>query len=172
MKCITMYDPVKPKVLAPSMYAIDVEPVTPRNRNNREVHLEYLKHLKECVGTLCEIVEEARVEKPFDSLLASACLYTKHSQELLEYVISTYSKDFNKRDRKIATAPFNKKKLVTFMEPGVKDATAASGSKPRNNTKKDRTLLAKSDKKKVEHHSRNNMSSVKQKNYVDSSISF
>ncbi|GKA86724.1 hypothetical protein Tco_0808435 [Tanacetum coccineum] len=65
MKCITMYDPVKPKVLAPSMYAIDVEPVTPRNRNNREVHLEYLKHLKECVGTLCEIVEEARfVKKP------------------------------------------------------------------------------------------------------------
>ncbi|GJY15640.1 hypothetical protein Tco_0386062 [Tanacetum coccineum] len=122
--------------------------------------------------TLCEIVEEARVEKPFDSLLASACLYTKHSQELLEYVISTYSKDFNKRDRKIATAPFNKKKLVTFMEPGVKDATAASGSKPRNNTKKDRTLLAKSDKKKVEHHSRNNTSSVKQKNRVDSSISY
>ncbi|GKC06816.1 hypothetical protein Tco_0998426 [Tanacetum coccineum] len=84
MKCITMYDPVKPKVLAPSMYAIDVEPVTPRNRNNREVHLEYLKHLKECVGTLCGIVEETRVEKPFNSSLSSACLYTKHSQELLE----------------------------------------------------------------------------------------
>nr|GEZ39573.1 reverse transcriptase domain-containing protein [Tanacetum cinerariifolium] len=42
MKCITMPDPVKPKVLAPGMYAIDVEPIPPRNRNNREVHLEYL----------------------------------------------------------------------------------------------------------------------------------
>ncbi|GJX18177.1 hypothetical protein Tco_0219009 [Tanacetum coccineum] len=55
---------------------------------------------------------------------------------------------------------------------GVKDATAASGSKPRSNTKKDRTLPAKSDKKKVEDHYRNNKSSVKQKNRVDSRISY
>ncbi|GJY83125.1 integrase, catalytic region, zinc finger, CCHC-type containing protein [Tanacetum coccineum] len=139
-KCITMLDPMKPKVLAP--------------------------------GTLREIIEEARVEKPLDNSLASACLYTKHSQELLEYVIGTCLKDFNKRDRKITTTPLNRKKQVTFMEPGVKDATAASGSKPRSNTKKDRTLPAKSDMKKVEAHSRNNKSSVKQKNRVDSSISF
>ncbi|GJY94940.1 retrovirus-related pol polyprotein from transposon TNT 1-94 [Tanacetum coccineum] len=132
MNCVTMPDPVKPKVLAPR--------------------------------TLREIVEEARVEEPLDSPLASACLYTKHSQELLEYVIGTRPKDFNKRDRKIATAPLNRKKRVTFVEPGVKDATAASGSKPRSNTKKDRTLPAKSDKKKVEDHYRNNKSSVKQKN--------
>ncbi|GJW08595.1 retrovirus-related pol polyprotein from transposon TNT 1-94 [Tanacetum coccineum] len=56
-KCVTMPDHVKPKVLAPVMYAIDVEPIPPRNRNNREVHLEYLKHLKENVGTLREIVK-------------------------------------------------------------------------------------------------------------------
>ncbi|GJR73905.1 hypothetical protein Tco_0086270 [Tanacetum coccineum] len=82
MNWVTMSDPVKPKVLDPGMYAIDVEQIPPRNRNNREVHLEYLKHLKESVGTLREIVEEARVQKPLDSSLASACLYTKHSQEL------------------------------------------------------------------------------------------
>ncbi|GJZ78445.1 hypothetical protein Tco_0643282 [Tanacetum coccineum] len=171
MKCVTMTDPVKPKVLAPGMYAIDVEPIPPKNRNNREVHLEYLKHLQKSVGTLREIVEEARVEKPLDSSLASACLYTKHSQELLEYVIGTCPKDFNNRDRKITTALLNTKKLVTFLET-VKDATAASGSKPRSNTKKDRTLPAKSDMKKVEAHYRNNKSSVKQKNHVDSSIRF
>ncbi|GKA84854.1 hypothetical protein Tco_0806508 [Tanacetum coccineum] len=79
MKCVTMLDPVKTKVLAPGMYAVDVEPIPPRNKNNRKVHLEYLKHLKESVGTLREIVEEARVEKPLDSSLASTCLYTKHS---------------------------------------------------------------------------------------------
>nr|GEX09003.1 ribonuclease H-like domain-containing protein [Tanacetum cinerariifolium] len=55
---------------------------------------------------------------------------------------------------------------------GVKDATAASGSMPRRNTKKDRTFPAKSDKKKVKDNSRNNKSSVKQKNRVDSSISY
>nr|GEY18161.1 hypothetical protein [Tanacetum cinerariifolium] len=61
---------------------------------------------------------------------------------------------------------------LKVLAPGVKDAIAASGSKPRINTKKDRTLSAKSDKKKVEDHSRNNKSSVKQKNRVDSSISY
>ncbi|GKC65595.1 retrovirus-related pol polyprotein from transposon TNT 1-94 [Tanacetum coccineum] len=54
-------------------YAIDVEPIPPRNRNNREVHLVYLKHLKESVETLREIVEEAKAERPLDRSLASAC---------------------------------------------------------------------------------------------------
>ncbi|GJW42984.1 hypothetical protein Tco_0071783 [Tanacetum coccineum] len=64
---------VKPKVLAPGKYAIDVEPIPPRNRNNREVHLVYLRHLKESVDTLREIVEEAKVERPLDRSLAFAC---------------------------------------------------------------------------------------------------
>ncbi|GJZ65976.1 hypothetical protein Tco_0622672 [Tanacetum coccineum] len=93
LKCITM-DSVKPRVLATGRYAIDVEPIPPRNRNNREVHC-YLKHIKESVETLREIVEEAKVERPLDSSLAFACLYTKHSQELLEYVIGTCTKDVN-----------------------------------------------------------------------------
>ncbi|GJV54147.1 hypothetical protein Tco_1449888 [Tanacetum coccineum] len=48
MKSVTK-DHVKPTVLALGKYAIDVEPIPPRNRNNREVHLDYLKHLKESV---------------------------------------------------------------------------------------------------------------------------
>ncbi|GJW84855.1 hypothetical protein Tco_0158000 [Tanacetum coccineum] len=173
MPCVTM-PTEKPKVLAPGMYAIDVEPIPLPNRNNREVHLDYLKYLKKSVETLREI-------------------------ELLEYVIGTCPKDFNKRDRKIATAPFIRKMRVTFVEPyetsthntqthveqqkmkktnepeipstGVKGATAASGSKPRSNIKKDRTLPAKSNPKTVENHPMNNKSSAKRNNYVDSSIS-
>ncbi|GJW03059.1 retrovirus-related pol polyprotein from transposon TNT 1-94 [Tanacetum coccineum] len=53
------------------------------------MHLHYIKHLKENVETLREIVEDAKVERPLDTSLASACRYTKHSQELLEYVIGT-----------------------------------------------------------------------------------
>ncbi|GJY70612.1 retrovirus-related pol polyprotein from transposon TNT 1-94 [Tanacetum coccineum] len=56
-------------------------------KDNREVHLVYLKYLKESVETLREIVEEAKAERPLDSSLASAYRYTKHSQELLEYVV-------------------------------------------------------------------------------------
>ncbi|GJW46129.1 integrase, catalytic region, zinc finger, CCHC-type containing protein [Tanacetum coccineum] len=169
LKCITM-NSVKPRVLSPGRYAIDVEPIHPHSRNNREVHLYYLKHLKENVETLCEIVEEAKVEKPLDRSLASACLYTKHSQELLEYVIGTCPKDFNKQDKKHASTPLTRKKQVTF-EDNLNSCTDASGSKPRSNTKKNMISSAKSvNKKKVEEHPRINKFSLKTTNRVNYSI--
>ncbi|GJZ43462.1 retrovirus-related pol polyprotein from transposon TNT 1-94 [Tanacetum coccineum] len=107
---------VKPRVLALGRYAIYVEPIPPHNRNNREVRLYYLKHLKESVETLREIVEEAKVERPLDRSIVSACRYTKHSQELLEYAIGTCPKAFNQRDKKHAPTPVIRKKEVTFKE--------------------------------------------------------
>nr|GEX18065.1 integrase, catalytic region, zinc finger, CCHC-type, peptidase aspartic, catalytic [Tanacetum cinerariifolium] len=86
LNCVTM-PAVKSKVHAQGRYAIDMEPIPLRIRNNREAHLDYLKHLKESVETLREIVKEANVERPLDKSLASSYLYTKHSQELLEYVV-------------------------------------------------------------------------------------
>nr|GEY90059.1 hypothetical protein [Tanacetum cinerariifolium] len=86
-------DHVKPTVLAPGKYAIDVKPLPSRLRKNREAHLDYLRHLKESVETIREIVKEANVVRPLDSLIVSACRYTKHSQELLEYAIGTYPQD-------------------------------------------------------------------------------
>nr|GEU29825.1 hypothetical protein [Tanacetum cinerariifolium] len=110
-------DHVKPKVLAPGKYAIDVEPIIPRLRNNREAHLDYLRHLKESVETIHEIVEEAKVVRPLDSSIVSACRYTKHSQELLEYAIGTCPQDSHQRDKKLAPDPLIRKKQVTFTEP-------------------------------------------------------
>nr|GEV90974.1 uncharacterized mitochondrial protein AtMg00810-like [Tanacetum cinerariifolium] len=46
-------------------------------RNNREVHLDYLKHLTESVESLREIVEEARIENTLDNALEYACLLLK-----------------------------------------------------------------------------------------------
>nr|GFA22059.1 hypothetical protein [Tanacetum cinerariifolium] len=57
--------------------------------NNRDAHLDYLRHLKESVETIRDIVEEAKVVRPLDRSIVSACRYTKHSQELLEYAIET-----------------------------------------------------------------------------------
>nr|GEY81416.1 integrase, catalytic region, zinc finger, CCHC-type, peptidase aspartic, catalytic [Tanacetum cinerariifolium] len=54
-------DQVTPTVLAPGKYVIDVEPIPSGLRNNREAHLDYLRHLKESVETICKIVEEAKV---------------------------------------------------------------------------------------------------------------
>ncbi|GJT68164.1 retrovirus-related pol polyprotein from transposon TNT 1-94 [Tanacetum coccineum] len=198
-KCVTIPDS-KPKVLAPGRYPIDVEPIPPRLKKNREVHLHYIKHLKKNGETLREIVEEAKVKRPLDTSLASTCRYTKHSQELLEYVIGTCPKDFGPRNKQNASTNSLRKKGVTFVEPhetsthntppqvehqkinstnvpgipstGVKGASAASRSKPRSNTKKDRTLPAKSALKQVEAHSRMNKSNEKHKNRVDSSISY
>ncbi|GKF89587.1 hypothetical protein Tco_0263550, partial [Tanacetum coccineum] len=70
MKSISK-DHVKPTVLAPGKYAINVEPIPHRNRNNEEVHLHYLRHLKESVETLREIVEEAKIERPLDRSIVS-----------------------------------------------------------------------------------------------------
>nr|GEY59207.1 hypothetical protein [Tanacetum cinerariifolium] len=86
-------DHVKPKIITPGKYVIDVEPIVYRLRNNREAHLNYLRHLKESVKTIRDIVEEAKVVRPLDSSIVSACRYTKHSQELLEYAIGTCPQD-------------------------------------------------------------------------------
>ncbi|GKA54916.1 hypothetical protein Tco_0753865 [Tanacetum coccineum] len=117
--CFTS-DYVKPKVLAPGMYAIDVKPIPHPLKNNRSAHLNYISHLKESVETVREIVEEARVVKPLDNLLNYACQYTKLSQELLECVIGTCPKSFNERDNKAPSTPITRKKQVTFSDkPGT-----------------------------------------------------
>nr|GEW55084.1 hypothetical protein [Tanacetum cinerariifolium] len=82
-------DHVKPTVLAPGKYAIDVKPIPPRLGNNKEAHLDYLRNLKESVETIRKIVEEAKVVRPLDSSIVSACPYTKNSRKLLEYAIGT-----------------------------------------------------------------------------------
>ncbi|GKA25447.1 retrovirus-related pol polyprotein from transposon TNT 1-94 [Tanacetum coccineum] len=187
--CFTS-DSVKPKVLAPGMYAIDVKPIPHPLKNNRSAHLNYISHLKESVETVREIVEEARVVKPLDNALNYACQYTKLSQELLEYVIGTCPKSFNERDNKAPSTPVTRKKQVTFSDKpgtsssntqkhevhqkvqqtnipvipstGVNASTKARGSKPRSNTKKNRIMPAKKEnKKKVEVHLRTNKATGK-----------
>ncbi|GJT11683.1 retrovirus-related pol polyprotein from transposon TNT 1-94 [Tanacetum coccineum] len=112
MKCVTM-DSVKPKALSPGMYAIDVEPIPPCNKKNREVHLDYLKHLKESVETLREIVEEARVEKPLDSSLASTCLYTKQCYS--KHMIGNHSWLMNFAKKFIGTVRFGNDHFGAIM---------------------------------------------------------
>ncbi|GJW32554.1 retrovirus-related pol polyprotein from transposon TNT 1-94 [Tanacetum coccineum] len=165
-------DHVKPTVLAPGKYAIDVEPIPPRNRNNRAVHLDYLRHLKESVETLREIVEEAK--------------------ELLEYAIGTCPKDYNQRDKKKKQVTFeeqcdtsnsniykhveqlNTQKTNAYVPPstGVNCCTDASGSQHRSNTKKNRISPAKGvNKMKVKEHHMTNKSHLRTMNRVDSSSS-
>nr|GFA09434.1 hypothetical protein [Tanacetum cinerariifolium] len=64
---------VNPLVSVRDKHAIDVEPIVPRLRNNRNAHLDYLRHLKESVENIRDIVEEAKVVKPLDISIVSAC---------------------------------------------------------------------------------------------------
>ncbi|GJT81649.1 hypothetical protein Tco_1055991 [Tanacetum coccineum] len=175
---------VIPKVSVCNKYAIDVEPIPPRQRNNRNVQQGYLNRLKDTLDTLREIVEEARSKRTSDNSLEYACVYTKTSQELLENVIALCPKTVNKRDRYNASTHAKRNKHVTFVKPletsnhstskpvqhsevknsnvpispstEVNSDTKASRSKPRSNIKNDRTSTAKSvPKKKVEDHIRN-----------------
>nr|GEU54109.1 hypothetical protein [Tanacetum cinerariifolium] len=108
--------------------------------NNRDAHLDYLRHLKESVETIHDIVEEAKVVRPRDRSIVSACRYTKHSQELLEYAI------------------------------GVNSCPNASGLQPKSHVKANRISLAKGDNKlPVDGQPRKNKSHLRTSNHIDSS---
>nr|GEZ29611.1 hypothetical protein [Tanacetum cinerariifolium] len=165
-------DHVKPIVLAPGKYAIDVEPLLPHHKNNREAHLDCLRHLKESVKTIREIVEEAKVVRPLDSSIVSTCRYTKHSQKLLEYAIGTCLQDSHPRDKKHAPDPFKgrSKLLLQNNMTRVNNCTDASGLQPKSNTKKNKISPAKGvNKMNVEEHPKTNKSHLRTSNRVDSS---
>ncbi|GKA44203.1 integrase, catalytic region, zinc finger, CCHC-type containing protein [Tanacetum coccineum] len=174
VSCFTS-DSVKPKVLAPGMYAIDVKPIPHPLKNNRSAHLNYISHLKESVETVREIVEEARVVKPLDNALNYACQYTKLSQELKKQVTfsdkpGTSSSNTQKHE---AHQKVQQTNIPVIPSTGVNASTEASGSKPRSNTKKNRILPAKKENmKKVEVHLRTNKSVWTKVNRIDSSISY
>ncbi|GKA20608.1 hypothetical protein Tco_0700597 [Tanacetum coccineum] len=46
--------------IAPGMYKLDPVTLAPKDKNNKETHIYYLKHTMEQVGILREIVEQAK----------------------------------------------------------------------------------------------------------------
>nr|GEW95539.1 retrovirus-related Pol polyprotein from transposon TNT 1-94 [Tanacetum cinerariifolium] len=175
-----------------------VEPIVPRLRNNRDAHLDYLRHLKESVETIRDIVEEAKVVRPLDRSIVFACRYTKYSQELLEYAIGTCPQGSQPRAKQLAYIPLIRKKQVTVAKPsdksdsnthrhvvtvkfqktnipvppstGVNNCPNASGSQPKSHVKENRILPAKGDNKlPVDDQPRKNKSHLRTSNRIDSS---
>ncbi|GKD40364.1 hypothetical protein Tco_1260571, partial [Tanacetum coccineum] len=64
-------------------FKLDLQPLSPNLRNNREAHVDYIKVTTEHADTLRGIVEQARALKPLNNALDFACQYTKRIQELL-----------------------------------------------------------------------------------------
>ncbi|GJW61795.1 retrovirus-related pol polyprotein from transposon TNT 1-94 [Tanacetum coccineum] len=63
----------KSNVVTSKVYKLDLQPLPPRIKNNRETHIDYLKVTQEHTGTLRDIVEQARALKPLDNSLNYAC---------------------------------------------------------------------------------------------------
>ncbi|GJU16447.1 hypothetical protein Tco_1144413 [Tanacetum coccineum] len=142
---------------------LDLVPLPPRLLQNREVHLNYLRHTQEQADTLREIVEQAKAIQPLDRELDLACKHTTRIQELLVYVQDTCPNAITPSTKKVAVTPMNNVKKVRFAEPltslsnikqiessntsysntpvlsstGVKCSTSNCGSKPLGNKKND-----------------------------------
>nr|GEY37942.1 hypothetical protein [Tanacetum cinerariifolium] len=120
-------DHIKPKVLARGKYAIDVEPIALRLRNNRDAHLDYLRNLKESVKTIRDIVEEAKVELvPQPDCVIIIALKWIYKVKLDEY----------------GDVLKNKARLVAIGH-GVNSCPIASESQTESNIKINRILPAK-----------------------------
>ncbi|GKD75341.1 integrase, catalytic region, zinc finger, CCHC-type containing protein, partial [Tanacetum coccineum] len=55
--------------IAPGMFKIDLEPLAPRLLNNREAHIDYLKHTQEQADILWGIVKQAKAKQMLDNAL-------------------------------------------------------------------------------------------------------
>ncbi|GJX03255.1 reverse transcriptase domain, reverse transcriptase zinc-binding domain protein [Tanacetum coccineum] len=57
----------KPKVIAPAVLKLDLEPLSSKLKNNRKSHVDYIKITKEISNTFCDIVEQARTSNSLDN---------------------------------------------------------------------------------------------------------
>ncbi|GKB73184.1 hypothetical protein Tco_0934596 [Tanacetum coccineum] len=161
--------------IAPGMYKLDPVTMAPKDKNNRETHIYYLKHTMEQAAILREIVEHAYSLNHLDIASYSSCKYVNLIQELLGYVRDTCPNIHKPSEKLVTVTPINKKKTVRFVDTvtssfnipkvpnrpllsstGVTPSISASGSKPLGNIKKDRIsrTLSSNEKNKVEVQSR------------------
>nr|GEX54509.1 integrase, catalytic region, zinc finger, CCHC-type, peptidase aspartic, catalytic [Tanacetum cinerariifolium] len=164
-EAVTLH-PIDPKLLR-----IDVASLSPKLRNNRTSHYDYLKHTQEETATLREIVENERLLNPLNTSLDYAC------------------------NKQMVVTPMNKTKRIKVTEPitssgntpikttsssnivsnkpmlsstGVNLLTSTSGSQSLSNTKKDRIQQTQSraKKNKLEAYPRNVRTSFHNKKSV------
>ncbi|GJS55292.1 hypothetical protein Tco_0628654 [Tanacetum coccineum] len=130
--------------------------------------------LKESIGyTSRNIGKKPKLKDLRLYQLAFACCYTKHSQELLNMVLSHCPKVFHQQDKKHATTP--RKKQVHFEDKLQHQvAIHTNHVEPMHTYRSPNVpvlLLQDKHLKKVEDHRRKIRSSLKTSNRVDSSIS-
>nr|GEX08462.1 integrase, catalytic region, zinc finger, CCHC-type, peptidase aspartic, catalytic [Tanacetum cinerariifolium] len=102
------------------MFKLDLDPLAPKLLQNKEAHIDYLKHTQEQADILQGIVEQAKAKQPLDNALDFACKHAQRIKELLVYVQDTYPN------------------AIKLSEKGLKCSTSNCGSKPTCNKNSDR----------------------------------
>nr|GEU54030.1 retrovirus-related Pol polyprotein from transposon TNT 1-94 [Tanacetum cinerariifolium] len=155
------------KVLAPGLLRIESEPINTYFKNNRSVHRDYLKVIKEHVETLQDLLKHARALNSTYENLYYACKFVQRIQELLVYVSAScpFSQNGNekwaprtslKKNNKpyVDTSGINKTVVNNTQQSVEKQTTQktgntfltstrrvsytnASGLQPKRNTKND-----------------------------------
>ncbi|GJS39715.1 retrovirus-related pol polyprotein from transposon TNT 1-94 [Tanacetum coccineum] len=99
----------------PGMYKLEPVTLAPKNKNNRETHIYYLKHTMEQAVILREIFEQAKSLNPLDSASYSTCnsmFDARHELCFLEFVsdmnASSKSKPVKKAKKKEEWKPIGK----------------------------------------------------------------
>nr|GEW28487.1 retrovirus-related Pol polyprotein from transposon TNT 1-94 [Tanacetum cinerariifolium] len=163
--------------IAPRMFKLNLEPLAPKLLQNKDTHVDYIKHSRDHADILREIVKNARALSPLDSNLDSTCKYVQRIQEVLDSVRETCPCLSKLSKKLVVVTPMNKDKKVRFADPltsscntqiptnsnkpmlhstGVKCSTSASGSQSLGITKNDRISQPSCSNKtnKVEDHLR------------------
>ncbi|GJT79572.1 retrovirus-related pol polyprotein from transposon TNT 1-94 [Tanacetum coccineum] len=110
--------------IALRMYKLDPITLAPKDKNNRETHIYYLKHTMEQAAILREIVEQAYSINHLDSASYSTCKYVKLIQKLLGYVRYTCPDILKPSEKLVVVTPINKMKTVRLAEPVISSSTS------------------------------------------------
>nr|GEV72210.1 retrovirus-related Pol polyprotein from transposon TNT 1-94 [Tanacetum cinerariifolium] len=128
-------------------------------RNNRDAHLDYLRHLKESVETIRDIVEEAKV-----------LAYIPLIRKMQVTVAKPSDKSDGTTHRYAVTVKSQQTNVPVPPSTGVNSCPNASGSQPKSHVKPNRISPAKDvNKLQVEDQPRTNKSHLRTSNRVDSS---
>ncbi|GJV77378.1 retrovirus-related pol polyprotein from transposon TNT 1-94, partial [Tanacetum coccineum] len=90
--------------IAPEMYKLDPVTLSPKDKNNRETHIYYLKHTIEQATILREIVKQSKSLNPLDSASYSTCnsmFDARHELCFLDFISNINASSKSKSIKKV-----------------------------------------------------------------------
>ncbi|GKA44167.1 hypothetical protein Tco_0736891 [Tanacetum coccineum] len=114
--------------IAPGMFKLDLVLLPPRLLQNRDAHIDYLRHTQEQANTLQEIVNQAKAKQPLDRELDFACVESSNTSDSNTHVLSSIGVNYstsncgtkppgNKKNDRISQTPSRNKRNKVEAQP-------------------------------------------------------